>query len=365
MKDLYDIIGVSKNADQDEIKKSYRKLALKYHPDKNPNNKEAEKKFKEAAEAYSVLSNEKKRAQYDQFGHAGVGMGESPGQGGFSGGGIHMSMDDIFSQFGDIFGGSPFESIFGGNTNRRNSRGTGSDIKIKLKLSFEEIAKGVEKRIKIRKAVLADGVELTNCPTCHGQGQVTTVQNTILGQMRSASVCPHCEGVGKRIGNRPSGAGPDGMVNKEETIKIKIPSGVEEGNYMTMSGQGNQNISGIPGDLIVVFQEQDHPFFVRDGDNIILELHISFPLAVLGGKIEIPTLDGKVGLKIPKGIQSGQILRMKNKGFPRIRSKYYGDQLVKVQINTPKKISKSMKGLINDMQNNLGPINNPFRKIEL
>ncbi len=366
MKDLYDIIGVSKNSSQDEIKKSYRKLALKYHPDKNPDNKEAEKKFKEAAEAYAVLSDDNKRARYDQFGHAGVGMGEgSSGQGGFGGGGIHMSMDDIFSQFGDIFGGSPFESIFGGRSNSQSRRGSGSDIRIKLKLSFEEVAKGIEKKIKLKRSILAEGVELISCPTCNGQGQVTTVQNTILGQMRSASICPHCEGVGKRIGKKPPNASPDGMVQKEETIKIKIPAGVEEGNYMTMSGQGNQNVSGVSGDLIIVFEEKDHPYFVRDGDNLILELHISFPVAVLGGKIGIPTLDGKVGLKIPKGIQSGQILRLKGKGFPRIRSEHFGDQLVKVQINTPKKLSRSTKGLIDDLKNNLYPIDNPFRKIEL
>ena len=238
MKDLYDIIGVSKNASQDEIKKSYRKLALKYHPDKNPDNKDAEKKFKEAAEAYAVLSDENKRARYDQFGHAGVGMGDGPGQGGFSGGGVHMSMDDIFSQFGDIFGGSPFESIFGGGSNNRKSRSGGSDIRIKMKLSLEEVAKGLEKTIKLKRSVLAKGVELRTCPTCNGSGQVTTVQNTILGQMRSASVCPHCGGSGKVVGKRPSGVGPDGMVRKEETIKIKIPAGVEEGNYMTMGGQG-------------------------------------------------------------------------------------------------------------------------------
>ena len=365
MKDLYDIIGVSKQASQDEIKKSYRKLALKYHPDKNPDNKDAEKKFKEAAEAYAVLSDQKKRARYDQFGHAGVGMGDNPGSGGFSGGGVHMSMDDIFSQFGDIFGGSPFESIFGGRSGNQNSRSGGSDIRIKLKLSLEEVAKGLEKKIRLKRSILADGVELRTCPTCNGSGQVTTVQNTILGQMRSASVCPHCGGSGKVVGKRPPGVGPDGMDKKEETIKIKIPAGVEEGNYMTMSGQGNQNVSGVSGDLIIVFEEEDHSYFVRDGDNLILELHISFPLAVLGGKIEIPTLNGKVGLKIPKGIQSGQILRLKGKGFPRIRSKYFGDQLVKIQINTPKKISRSTKVLIDDLKNSLYPIDNPFRKIEL
>ena len=365
MKDLYDILGVRKNASQDEIKKSYRKLALKYHPDKNPDNKDAEKKFKEAAEAYAVLSDNNKRARYDQYGHAGVGMGDASGQGGFSGGGIHMSMDDIFSQFGDIFGGSPFESIFGGGSNNRKSRSGGSDIKIKMKLSLEEIAKGLEKTIKLKRSVLSKGVELKTCPTCNGSGQVTTVQNTILGQMRSASVCPHCGGSGKVVGNRPPGVGPDGMIRKEETIKIKIPAGVEEGNYMTMGGQGNQNLSGVSGDLVIVFEEKDHQYFVRDSENVILELHISFPLAVLGGKIEIPTLDGKVGLKIPKGIQSGQILRLKGKGFPRIRSKHYGDQLVKVQIDTPRKLSRPSKGLISELNNNLYPVENPFRKIEL
>ena len=183
--------------------------------------------------------------------------------------------------------------------------------------------------------------------------------------MRSASVCPHCGGSGKVVGKRPSGVGPDGMVKKEETIKIKIPAGVEEGNYMTMGGQGNQNLSGVSGDLVVVFEEKDHQYFVRDGENVILELHISFPVAVLGGKIEIPTLNGKVGLKIPKGIQSGQILRLKGKGFPKIRSKFYGDQLVKIQIDTPKKLSRPSKGLIDELKNNLYPIENPFRKIEL
>ena len=365
MKDLYDILGVTKNASHDEIKKSYRKLALKYHPDKNPDNKDAEKKFKEAAEAYAVLSDDSKRARYDQFGHAGVGMGNGAGQGGFSGGGVHMSMDDIFSQFGDIFGGSPFESIFGGGSNNSKSRSGGSDIRIKMKLSLEEVAKGLEKTIKLKRSVLANGVELRTCPTCNGSGQVTTVQNTILGQMRSASVCPHCGGSGKVVGKRPSGVGPDGMVRKEETIKIKIPAGVEEGNYMTMGGQGNQNLSGVSGDLVVVFEEEDHQYFVRDGENVILELHISFPVAVLGGKIEIPTLDGKVGLKIPKGIQSGQILRLKGKGFPKIRSRFYGDQLVKIQIDTPKRLSRPSKGLIDELKNNLYPIENPFRKIEL
>ena len=218
MRDLYEILGVSKDASNDMIKKAYRKLAIKYHPDKNPDDKEAESIFKEAAEAYSVLSDAQKRSQYDQFGHAGVGMGDQSGAGGF-GGGVHMSMDDIFSQFGDIFGGSPFESIFGGGGNSR-SRNKGSDIKIKLALTFEEIAQGVEKRIKIKQSILADGVSFNTCSTCGGNGQVVQVTNTILGRMQQASICPKCGGNGKVIGNRPPGTAPDGMIKKEKTIKI-------------------------------------------------------------------------------------------------------------------------------------------------
>jgi len=365
MKDLYETLGVSKQASNDEIKRSYRKLALKYHPDKNPDNQEAEQKFKDAAEAYAVLSDQQKRSRYDQFGHAGVGMGENPGQGGFSGG-IHMSMDDIFSQFGDIFGGSPFESFFGGGSRGGPRRGKGADIRIKLKLTFEEIAKGIEKKIKIKRSVVAEGAEIITCPTCKGQGQVTTVQNTILGQMRSASLCPHCEGSGQRIGNRPPGAGPDGMHKKEETIKITVPAGVEEGNYMTLNGQGNEDLSGNPGDLIVVFEELDHKYFVRDGEHVILELKISYPTAVFGGKIEIPTVDGnKAGLKIPSGIQSGQVLRMKGKGFPRMRSRTNGDHLVKIQIDTPNKLTRAAKKSVEDLKKNLNPIEKPFSKIDL
>ena len=365
MRDLYEVIGVSKDASNDQIKKSYRKLALKYHPDKNPDNPDAEKKFKEAAEAYAVLSDQQKRSRYDQFGHAGVGMGDNAGQGGFRGGGVHMSMDDIFSQFGDIFGGggSPFGDIFGGGNSRRRSKG--KDVRIKLRLPYEDIVNGVEKKIKIKRIVVAPGAEFKTCPTCQGQGQVTTVQNTILGQMRSASVCPHCDGAGKRIGNRPPGSGPDGMIRKEETIKIKVPAGVEEGNYMTVNGQGNEDINGNPGDLIVVFTENSHDYFVRDGENVILELNISYPTAVLGGKIEIPVIGGKAGLKIPPGIQSGQVLRMKGKGFPHLRGRSNGDQLVKIQINTPKNISKSVKKIIENLGKEIEEIKKPFTKIDL
>ena len=361
MRDFYEILGVDRNASENEIKKSYRKLALKYHPDRNQGDTDAEKKFKEAAEAYSVLSDPNKRNQYDQFGHAGVGMGNSGS--GFSGG-VHMSMDDIFSQFGDIFGGSPFESFFGGSSRSRNSS-RGKDIKIKLKLKFEEIAIGTEKKVKISKAKIAPGTQYTACPTCNGQGQVTQVSNTILGQMRSSSLCPHCEGSGKRIKNRPSGSGPDGMIKKVETIKIKVPPGVEEGNYMTLSGQGSDDIDGRPGDLIVVFSEIEHEYFVRDGENVLIELNISYPTAVLGGKINIPTVYGSADIKIPSGIQSGQVLRMRGKGFSRIRSNNKGDQLVKIQIVTPSKINRKTKKFISDLDSALEPIKIPFTKIKL
>ena len=369
MKDLYEVLGVSKTASKDDIKKAYRKLALKNHPDRNPGNGEAEEKFKLAAEAYSVLSDSQKRSRYDQFGHAGVGMGDTSSSGGFSGGGIHMSMDDIFSQFGDIFGnssagGSPFESFFGGSNSQRN-RGKGSDIRIKLKLSFLEIARGIDKKIKIKRSVLADGVQFKTCPTCNGQGQVSTVQNTILGQMRSSSICPHCEGSGKRIGNKPHGSGPDGMIKKEEMIVVKVPAGVEDGNYMTISNKGNEGVSGIPGDLLVVFIEENHPYFVRDGENILIEANISYPRAALGGKIEIPTIDGKVDLKIPAGIQSNQILRMKRKGFPVLRGNHIGDQLVKIQIQTPTNISRDNRILIEQLEDKLKEIKNPYTKIDL
>jgi len=362
MRDFYDILGVSKDALADTIKKAYRKLALKYHPDKNPGNKEAEKNFKEAAEAYSILSDSQKRSQYDQFGHAGVGMGGSQG-GGFGGGG-HMNMEDIFSQFGDIFGGSPFESIFGGGR-QRSSRSKGSDIRIKLSLTFEEIAKGIEKKIKIKRSVLSEGVTFNTCSTCGGNGQVTQITNTVLGRMQQTSVCPRCSGNGKIVGTRPPGVAPDGMIKKEKTINIKVPAGVESGNYMTVEGQGNDNIQGRPGDLLVVFEEKNHQYFVRDGENIFIEVTVSYPNAVLGIKIDIPTLDGISTLTIPSGIQSGKLLRMRSKGFPMLRRSSKGDQIVRVIVNTPASISRGSKKIIEKLSEELEPIRNPFSKIEL
>ena len=362
MKDFYEILGVNRDASSVELKRAYRKIALKYHPDKNPDDKEAEKTFKEAAEAYGVLSDSNKRAQYDQFGHAGVGMGQ---QGSGFGGGVHMSMDDIFSQFGDIFGGDDIFSSFFGGSRRRGGRQRGKDIRIRIQLNLEDIASGVEKTIKIKRSVVAPGTKFTNCTTCHGHGQVSQISNTILGQMRSSSTCPYCHGSGKIVGNRPSGAGPDGMIKKEETIKIKIPAGVEEGNYMTVDGKGNEDSNGVAGDLNVLFEEKDHDYFIRNGEDVLIEAHITFSQAALGATLEVPTLDGKAKLKIPAGIQAGQILRMRSKGFPRVRRSSRGDQLVRIHIETPKKLSKNTRKLFEDLAVADGVQKNIFQKIKI
>ncbi|MAZ65470.1 MAG: molecular chaperone DnaJ [Candidatus Marinimicrobia bacterium] len=362
MRDFYEILGVDRGDSSAELKRAYRKIALKYHPDKNPGDKEAEKTFKEAAEAYGVLSDSNKRAQYDQFGHAGVGMGQ---QGSGFGGGVHMSMDDIFSQFGDIFGGDDIlSSLFGGGR-RSGGRQHGKDIRIRIQLKLEDIASGVEKTIKIKRSVIAPDTKFTNCPICHGHGQVSQISNTILGQMRSSSTCPQCRGSGKIVGNRPSGAGPDGMIKKEETIKIKIPAGVEEGNYMTVDGKGNEDINGVAGNLNVLFEEKDHEFFIRNGDDVFIEAHIAFSQAALGTTLEVPTLDGKAKLKIPAGIQAGQILRMRSKGFPRVRQSNRGDQLVKIQVETPKKLSKNTRKIFQELAVADGLPKNMFKKIKI
>ena len=362
MRDFYEILGVDRGDSSAELKRAYRKIALKYHPDKNPGDKEAEKTFKEAAEAYGVLSDSNKRAQYDQFGHAGVGMGQ---QGSGFGGGVHMSMDDIFSQFGDIFGGDDIlSSLFGGGR-RSGGRQHGKDIRIRIQLKLEDIASGVEKTIKIKRSVIAPDTKFTNCPICHGHGQVSQISNTILGQMRSSSTCPQCRGSGKIVGNRPSGAGPDGMIKKEETIKIKIPAGVEEGNYMTVDGKGNEDINGVAGNLNVLFEEKNHDFFIRNGDDVFIEAHIAFSQAALGTTLEVPTLDGKAKLKIPAGIQAGQILRMRSKGFPRVRRSNRGDQLVKIQVETPKKLSKNTRKIFQELAVADGFPKNMFKKIKI
>ena len=343
MSNFYDILGVSKSANANEIKRAYRKIAMKYHPDRNPDNKEAEKKFKEAAEAYSVLSDEGKRRQYDQFGHSAFnGMG---GQSGFN----SMNMDDIFSQFGDIFGGNnPFESFFGGGRTSSRPR-AGADLKVKIIVSYKDIVNGAEKKLKIKRLKRAEGLTLTTCPMCGGSGQVTKVTNSFLGQMRSTSICPQCKGYGKVVDNIPSGANKDGMKPVEETIKIKIPTGVEEGNYMTLDGQGNEDINGQAGDLYVFFEEENHEFFSRYGNDVLLQVVLGYSQAVFGDKIDIPTINGTAKLKIPTGIQPGQILRVKGKGFPLIGKSRRGDQLVKIQIEVPSKLSSDEKKSIENL----------------
>jgi len=336
-RDYYEILGVDRNASTDEIKKSYRKIAIKFHPDKNPGNSEAEEKFKEAAEAYEVLSNAEKRAQYDRFGHSGMRGG------GFGGGG--MSMEDIFSQFGDIFGGSAFESFFGGGTGARSGMGRrGSNLRIKLKLNLEEIAEGVEKKIKVKRLVLAEGVTFKNCPRCHGSGQIRKVVNTMLGQMVSSTTCYTCHGSGKVIDKRPSGVDNTGLIPKEEVISIKIPAGVSDGMQLSMSGKGNMAPGGShPGDLLIIIEEAEHKLLNRDGNNLIYDLHISFIDAALGTSLEVPTIDGKVKIKLDPGTQSGKILRLRGKGIKDLDGYGRGDQLIYVNIWTPKNLSSAEK----------------------
>mgnify|MGYP001212942358 CR=1 FL=1 len=337
-RDYYDVLGVAKGADDKELKKAYRKLAIKYHPDKNPDDKTAESKFKEAAEAYEVLNNPDKRARYDQYGHAGL---EGSFGGGFSGGG--MNMDDIFSQFGDIFGsafgGGGFGSSRGG---RRRSRG--SNLRVRVKLSLEDIANGVEKKIKVRRLVIADGVTYKTCSNCNGSGQVVQVVNTPLGRMQTSSTCPACNGLGKMIDHKPSNSDANGMVSKEDTVSIKIPSGVEDGMQLSVSGKGNYApLDGIAGDLIVLIEEIPHENLKRDGKNLHHDLYISYPDAVLGSNQEIHTISSKVKIKLDKGIQSGKILRLRGKGLPSIEGYGTGDLLVHINVWTPQNIDKKQR----------------------
>jgi molecular chaperone DnaJ len=340
-RDYYEILGVTKNASAEEIKKAYRKVAIQFHPDKNQGNKEAEEKFKEAAEAYEVLSNAEKKAQYDRFGHA--------PQGGYGGGGHNMNMEDIFSQFGDIFGGgggSPFDSFFGGGGSSRGGKRQrkGSNLRIKLKLNLEEIANGVEKKIKVNRLVKAEGVTFKTCATCQGQGQVRKVVNTMLGQMVSATTCPTCDGSGQIVDKKPAGVDSSGLVSKEEVISVKIPAGVSDGMQLSMGGKGNDAPGGgIPGDLLILIEEQEDQQLKRDGNNLIYDLHISFIDAALGTNVEVPAVGTRVKIKIEPGTQSGKVLRLRGKGLKDINGYETGDQLIYVNVWTPKKLSPDEK----------------------
>ena len=346
-RDYYEILGLNRNASNDDIKKAYRQLAIKYHPDKNPGDKAAEDKFKEAAEAYEVLSDQTKRANYDRFGHQGANAG-----GGAYGGG--MNMDDIFSQFGDVFGdGNPFESFFGGGGGGRGrSRGVrGSNVRIKVKLTLQEIASGVEKKVKYSRMVTAEGLTFKTCTTCNGAGQVRRVTQTFLGQMATTSVCPTCNGSGKTVDKRPSGVGADGLQSKEEIVSIQIPAGVADGMQLSMSGKGHMGPNGgSAGDLIIVIEEIEDGLLKRDGSNIMFDLHISFVDAALGTNVEVPTVDGKVKLKIDAGTQGGKILRLRGKGVPELNSHHRGDQLVHVNIWTPQKLTADEKAMLEKLR---------------
>jgi len=344
-RDYYEVLGISKEATKEEIKKAYRKQALKYHPDKNPGDKKSEENFKEAAEAYEVLSNEEKKARYDRYGHAGMGNNG----GGFSGHG--MTVDDIFSSFGDIFGDA-FGGFggFGGSRQRGQRVNKGSNLRVKVKLTLQEIAAGAEKKIKVNKydtcdtcggSGAADASSLSTCSTCHGSGHVTRLTNTMLGQMQTTSVCPSCGGEGKTITKKCTSCYGEGIVQKEEVIKINIPAGVGKGMQMTVGGKGNApRRGGVNGDLLVVIDEEEHPDLIREGNDLIYNLFISIPDAVLGTHVEVPTVDNNVKIKIEPGTQPGKILRLRGKGLPEVNGYGRGDLLVNVNVWIPKAVSK-------------------------
>jgi molecular chaperone DnaJ len=343
-RDYYEILGVDRKASGSDVKRAYRKLALKYHPDKNPDDSKAEEKFKEAAEAYEVLQDDQKRAQYDRFGHDGLRGGGGPGGAGFGG----MNMEDIFSQFGDIFGGGFGGGQAGGGRRRRMK---GSNLRIKVKLTLEEIAAGVEKKVKVFKQVQADGAEYSDCQTCQGTGQVRRVQNTILGQMQTASTCPQCQGGGQSVKNRPAGSDEWGMVRKEAVVTIDIPGGVEDGMQLSVRGEGNgAPMRGVPGDLLVVIEAIPHDQFQRNGKNLHHDLYIPFTDAALGAQAEVPLLGSKAKITIEPGTQSGRIVRLRGKGLPSVDSYGQGDLLININVWTPKKLSKEERELLEKLR---------------
>ena len=365
-RDYYEVLGVEKNASADEIKKAYRKKAIQYHPDKNPGDKAAEEKFKEAAEAYEVLSDPQKRQRYDQFGHAGMG-----GAGGFSGGG--MSMEDIFSHFGDIFGGAGFDvgDLFGGGGRSRGPRvRRGSDMRVKVRLTLEEIATGCEKKIKVRKLVQCKSCNGTGsedgrtetCPTCKGTGRTVRQQRGIFGMMQVQAECETCHGEGQIIKNKCAKCNGEGVVRDEEIITINIPAGVAAGMQLTMQGKGNAAPhGGIAGDLLILIEEEQHKDFIRQDSDLIYNLLLDMPTAILGGQIQIPTLSGEARITITPGTQPGKVLRMRGKGLPRIdqygRTYGTGDLLINVGVYIPERLSKDERKLIEKLQDspNIAP----------
>lgn len=359
-RDYYEILGVARGANPDEIKKAYRKAAMQYHPDKNPNNKEAEDKFKEAAEAYEVLSDNTKRQRYDQYGHEGMRAGAD-----YRG---YTDINDVFSNFSDIFGagfgGSIFEEVFnqgrGRGRSRRDSGVPGSDLKIRLKMTLEEIAAGVEKKLKVKRWKVCDtcsgsgaklGSSKTTCTVCNGSGEVRQVSRSVFGQFVNISTCGNCNGEGQIIKEHCTGCGGEGRVQGETTIKVNVPAGVSGGNYIPLHGQGNAGQrGGPPGDLIVIIEEEVHKIFSRNEDDIVLDLLVSFPEAALGAEIEIPTLSGRAKLKIDAGTQSGKILRMRDKGIPHLNGYGKGDQLVRVNVWVPTRLSKEDKEALKSLE---------------
>ena len=357
-RDFYEVLGVGNNASADEIKKAYRKKAIQYHPDKNPGDKEAEERFKEAAEAYDVLSDDQKRQRYDRFGHAGMG-GASQG-GGYGGG---MSMDDIFSQFGDLFGGhfgNSGGSFFGGGRGGGQRVNRGSDLRVKVKLNLKEVANGVEKKIKVKKYVSCShcsgsGAEdgersKQTCSTCRGTGAVSHVVNTILGQMQTQATCPTCGGEGKIVTKKCAQCNGEGIKRDDEIITINIPAGVAEGMQLSMSGKGNAaRRGGVNGDLLILVEEEKHPELMRDENDLVYNLLLSIPQATLGDSVEVPTVDGRVKVKIDAGTQPGKVLRLRNKGLPSVNSYGTGDLLVNISIYIPEKLSSSEKEMMENL----------------